>query len=518
MVTIKEKVGYGLGDTASNFIFQLIVNFLAIFYTDVYGLSPATVGTLFLAVRLLDAVTDPIMGAICDRSNTRWGRFRPWMLWLAIPFGAVTIIAFSVPEDSNIPYAYATYAALMLLYTAVNIPYCALGGVISSDPEERVTIQSWRFSFAMLGNIAVSAGTLPMVEFFGRVPGCVASESEACLDRVAGFEGAATVYAVSAIILFSLCFLWTKERVPAPKREVSQTVAADLKALWQNDQWRLLALMNLVLLIAVVMRGTMAPYYVTYVMGLKSSVLTALLTLGSIAAVIGSMVAGQLSQKMRLTTYLFIGGVQILLIGFFYLLGLIEVDLFFVTVLAGVVGTAVSLLIGKFCNKVRSFMVVFVLYALAHFSLFFVNDFGVTSTFFFFSLIMFLNQVGVPILWSMMADAVDYGTWKTGINITGMNFSANLFALKIGVMIGGAGVGYILEGFGYVANAAQSDTAKFGIGLGFAIIPGLCGLVIALISRWYKLDEARVRQIQAELGTDEHGPVKTRVTEVPIEA
>lgn len=517
MVTIKEKIGYGLGDTASNFIFQLIVNFLAIYYTDAYGLSPAVVGTLFLAVRLMDAVTDPVMGAICDRLKTRWGRFRPWMLWLAVPFGASTVIAFSVPEDSNILYAYVTYAVLMLLYTAVNIPYCALGGVITADPQERVTIQSWRFSFAMIGNIAVSSATLPMRDYFGKIPGCVVSETTDCINKAAGYQGAAAVFAVIAILLFVLCFVWTKERVVAESRGEDASVFNDLSALWKNDQWRLLALMNLVLLIAVVMRGTMATYYVEYVLEESSTVLTALLTLGSIAAVIGSMVAGQVSQTVRLVAYATIGGVQILLLAFFYVLGLIGTDLFLVAIAAGIVGTAVSLLIGRYFNKVRSFTLVFVLYGLAHFALFYVGGSSISATFFFFSLVMFLNQVGVPILWSMMADTVDYGTWKTGDTITGMNFSANLFALKIGVAIGGAGAGYILEIFGYVANQVQTADAKFGIGLGFAVVPGVCGLLIALISRWYSLDEDRVRQIQAELGTSDHGPVKTRVTEVPIE-
>jgi len=430
------------------------------------------------------------------------------------------VIAFSVPDDSNILYAYITYALLMLLYTAVNIPYCALGGVISSDPDERVTIQSWRFSFAMIGNIAVSSATMPMVDYFGRMPdaaGCVVTASENCIDEVAGFQGAATVFAVAAVILFALCFLWTKERVQAPPRQSSDSVAADLKALWQNDQWRLLALMNLILLIAVVMRGTMAPYYVKYVLGEDNLVLSALLTLGSIAAVIGSMVAGQLSGKMRASALAALAGAQIGLLGFFYLLGYIGLDLFAVATAAGVVGTVVAMTIGRFCNKIQSFVLVFLLYGLCHFALFGLGPQGLDVSFFFFALVMFLNQVGVPILWSMMADSVDYGHWKTGHNITGMNFSANLFALKIGVMIGGAGVGIILDAFGYVANQVQSETALVGIGIGFAAIPGACGILIALIARLYKLDEDKVRQIQKDLGVGEHGVVKTRVTEVPIE-
>lgn len=488
MVSMKEKFGYGLGDTASNFIFQLIVNFLGIYYTDVYGLSPVVVGTLFAAVRLMDAFTDPLMGAFCDRFQSRWGKFRPWMLWLSVPFGAATILAFTVPEDSNVIYAYVTYAILMLFYTAVNIPYCALGGVISADPQERVSIQSWRFSLAMVGNIIVSSATMPMVEYFGAG------------DSKFGFQMAAVVFAIGAVILFTLCFYLTKERIEDKHAKREETVWQDLVALWNNDQWRLLALINLVLLVGVVMRGTMAPYFVKYVLGEESMVLTALLTLGSIGAVIGSMVAGQLSKRGEYLTFIWIALAQVGLLFFFFMLDMIGWELFAMSIIAGVIGTLVSMIIGRYQGKVGSLRIIFLLQGIGHIALFLVGSQNIEASFFFFILVMFLNQVGVPILWSMMADSVDYGQWKTGVRITGMNFSANLFALKIGVTIGGAGVGYILGWYGYVANEVQNSDALFGISLGFALIPGSCGFLIAVISLFYTLTEEKLRNIQAEIG------------------
>jgi len=150
MLTKKEKIAYGLGDTASNIIFQTVMLFLTFFYTDIFGISPAVVGTLFLVVRVIDAITDPLMGSLTDSTRTRYGSYRPYLLWLAVPFGLISIITFTTPDLSDsgkVIYAFITYTLLMLVYTAINIPYSALGGVLSRDPNERVSIQSYRFVF-----------------------------------------------------------------------------------------------------------------------------------------------------------------------------------------------------------------------------------------------------------------------------------------------------------------------------------------------------------------------------------
>ena len=169
-ISVREKIAYGLGDTASNIIFQTVMMFLMLYYTDVVGLSPAVVGTMFLVVRFIDAVTDPLMGTLADRTHTRWGHFRPYLLWLALPFAIISILAFTTPEltgTNKIIYAFTTYTLLMIAYTAINIPYCALGGALTADAKERVTVQSYRFVFGMLGGVIVAALTMPLVEFFG---------------------------------------------------------------------------------------------------------------------------------------------------------------------------------------------------------------------------------------------------------------------------------------------------------------------------------------------------------------
>ncbi len=168
MITIKEKIAYGLGDTASNIIFQSVMMFLMLYYTDVMGLNPAVVGTMFLVVRIMDAITDPLMGTLADNTRTKHGQFRPYLLWLALPFAIISVLAFTVPDltpSGKVVYAYVTYGLLMLAYTAINIPYCALAGVLSDNPKERVSIQSYRFVFGMLGGLIVAGLTLPLTEW-----------------------------------------------------------------------------------------------------------------------------------------------------------------------------------------------------------------------------------------------------------------------------------------------------------------------------------------------------------------
>jgi GPH family glycoside/pentoside/hexuronide:cation symporter len=203
-ISIKEKVGYGLGDTACNIVFQIVINFLLIFYTDVFGIGAAAAGTLLLVVRLFDGITDPIMGGIADRTNTKYGKYRPYLLWMALPYAVLGVLAFNTPDAGmtlKLVYAYITYTLLMTIYTAINIPYSALGGVMSKDSSERASIQSYRFALAMLGG-ALTVYLLPkLVNYFGNG------------DESVGYPLAMMVFGIAAIICFALSFVYTKERV-----------------------------------------------------------------------------------------------------------------------------------------------------------------------------------------------------------------------------------------------------------------------------------------------------------------
>ncbi|MEQ3652238.1 MAG: glycoside-pentoside-hexuronide (GPH):cation symporter, partial [Glaciecola sp.] len=289
-LSVKEKFGYGLGDTASNIVFQVVIGFLTKYYTDVYGIGAAAVGTLFLVVRIFDAITDPIMGGIADRTETKWGKYRPYLVWFALPYGALAVAAFTTPElteDGKLIYAYLTYAALMTVYTAINIPYSALGGVMTASPTERASVQSWRFALAMVGGAIVTASVMPLVNYFGQG------------NEQLGFQMAMVVLSIFAVICFFLCFAFTKERVPPPPPSNAPWVAGiwrDFKQMLRNDQWRIIAIISLVILISVVMRGGTTIYYVEYYLE-REDLVTLFMTSGMVAGIFGALAANVLVAK-----------------------------------------------------------------------------------------------------------------------------------------------------------------------------------------------------------------------------
>ncbi|PKI13889.1 glycoside-pentoside-hexuronide (GPH):cation symporter [Colwellia sp. 12G3] len=437
MLKIKEKIAYGLGDTASNIIFQTVMMFLLIYYTDVVGLSPALVGTLFLVVRIFDAITDPLMGAMADRTKTKWGQFRPYLLWLAIPFGLISVLAFStfdLSENGKIIYAFATYSLLMIVYTAINIPYSALGGVLTADPKERVSVQSYRFVFGMLGGLIVAAGTMPLVEWFGAG------------DKALGYQYTMIAMSSLGVILFLLCFAGTKERVSPPEDQAS-TFKENFSHLWQNDQWRILCVAGLFLLSGQVLRGTLAVYYVKYYLGQPDQI-TLFMTLGMIGSILGAGLSQTLAKKVcKIKAYIALQSIA-----------------------------AFICILSYFVGKEQIFMAF--------------------TLFFFWN---FFLQMATPLLWAKMADTIDYGHWKTGIRITGMIYSAVVFFIKLGVAVGGALAGWSLAYYGYQADVEQTELTQQGILLSFTVFPALGSILVAWVMRWYTLDDKKVDEIHQAL-------------------
>ena len=437
MLTIKEKVAYGLGDTASNIIFQTVMMFLLIFYTDVVGLSPAVVGTMFLVVRIFDAITDPLMGALADRTKTKWGQFRPYLLWLAVPFGILSVLAFTTPDlsDTNkIIYAFVTYTLLMMVYTAINIPYCSLGGVLTADPKERVSVQTYRFIFAMLSGVLVAACTMPMVEYFGHG------------DSAKGYQMTMIVMSVFGVILFLLCFAGTKERIAAPMNQ-KVSFKDSMKQLWLNDQARLLCLAGVFLLTGQVLRFTLAVYYVKYFLG-REDLITTFMTIGMVGSLLGCAVAQPLAKR--------------------------------------------------FC-KIKSYISLQIIAAIICISSFFIASDQVILACVSFFFWKFFLDMATPLLWAKMADAIDYGHWKNGVRITGMVYSTIIFFIKLGVAFGGALAGWALAYYGYQADVVQTEETTQGILLSFTLYPALGSLIAAVIMRWYILDNKKVEQIHQEL-------------------
>ena len=433
-----EKIGYGLGDFGSNVVFQTILILLPSFYTDVFGLAPAAMGTMFLAVRLLDTITDPIMGILADNTNTRWGKFRPYLLWFAIPFSVVFVLTFITPgfsDGSKLTYAYCTYSLLMVLYTVVNIPYCALGGVITSDSQERVSANSYRFFIATSAGVLISFFAPGMVNHFGNG------------NQQAGYPYAMAVFGFLAVLAFFGCFSLTKERV----KQVAKTkgsFALDFKTLLKNDQWLVVATLFLVLLIPIVLRGASQVYYVKWFIG-KPELIAAFLTTGTFCQMIGAGFASSLTSKL---------------------------------------------------GKVPSYIAVQSIIVTGSIALYFVSSSNIWIIFILFGLINFFVQMGAPILFSMAADTVEYGELKSGRRVTGLVFSGALFALKLGVAIGGWLIGLVLAYYGYDGQAdSQSTEAIRGIVLSLTLFPAIGHFFLIPIVCLYKLNQPRCDEIRKEL-------------------
>ena len=436
MLSKKEKIAYGLGDTASNIIFQTVMLFLTFFYTDIFGISPAVVGTLFLVVRVIDAITDPIMGALTDATHTKYGSYRPYLLWLALPFAVISVITFTTPalsETNKIIYAFVTYTLLMLVYTAINIPYSALGGVLSRNPNERVSIQSYRFVFGMLGGLLVTSCTLPLVKWFGEG------------NNELGYQLTMLVMSCLGVVLFLICFRYTKERVINPPHKLS--LKTQMHILWQNQPFKILCLAALVLLTSMVLRTTLAIYYVKYVLG-KEDLITEFVTLGMVGNIIGCACAQPLSKRLdKKTAYIYLQYISAILSCF----------------------------------------------------AFFVPSEQVLLAFLVYFLWCFFTQMATPLLWAKMADAIDYGVWQNGRRLTGLVYASIVFFIKLGLALGGAIAGWLLAYYQYQANVELSEATKSGILTSFTLYPAIGSVLVALIMSKYSLDNKTIKKITADL-------------------
>lgn len=438
-ISAKEKFGFGLGDAASHIVFDSSVAILAYFYTNIYGLPPAVMGTLFLVVRILDAVTDPIMGAIADQTKSRWGRFRPWLLIICIPFAVSCILVYSTPDfeqTGKIVYAVIAYIFMTLMYTAINIPYCSLGAAITADPVENLSLQSWRFAIAPVGGAMGTALILPLADYIA--PG----------DRASGMQWAMGIFGVIGCVMFLICFLTTKERIE-PVKEENLNILRDVKILAKNDQWWILSVYNLAMLCGVVVRGSLLVYFVQYILRQGSNVISMFMLATTIAAVVGSLAAKPLGSKIckiRASVW--------------------------VNVLSALIGLLFLVLPAEYW--VPAFIVHIVL--------------------------NILQGINAPLQWSMITDANNYGEWKTQRRITGMNVAANIFIIKLGVAIGGALTGWGLAFFGYQAGVEeQSAEAIRGVLILFTVLPAIFYLITAISIRYYQLTEARMNAIVTDL-------------------
>jgi GPH family glycoside/pentoside/hexuronide:cation symporter len=436
-LSVKEKIGYSLGDTASHFVWDMVGFWLLFFYTDVYGISAAAAGTIMLVARFWDMAIDPVIGVVSDRTNTRWGKFRPYILFGAIPYSILAILTFTTPNlgaTGKIVYAGATYVLLMTAYAAINLPYSALGAVMTNDTYERAGLNTYRFIAGFTGQFVVTGLALTLAEFFGGG------------DKAKGFQYTVFLFAGLSLVFFFITFKTTRERVQPPKEQVN-SLKEDIKNLFNNKAWIILALVGIISFIMFAMQNAAIAYYFKYYLGRENNV-QLFNVIGTVALIVALPLSKPLAKRFG-NKNVFIG--SSLISGLFFLL----------IYIAGV------------------------------------ND---LTTIYIFNIIAKMAYApAVPLLWTMIADSADYGEWKTGRRSTGLYFSAAVFAQKAGWGIGAAIAGWILAASGFVPNLIQNDTAITGIKLLVSVIPGILYMSCALFMIFYKIDTKTTTLMKQEL-------------------
>ncbi|HSO87444.1 MAG TPA: MFS transporter, partial [Draconibacterium sp.] len=389
-LSVREKIGYSLGDTASHFVWDMVGFWLLFFYTDVYGISAAAAGTIMLVARFWDMAIDPVIGVVSDRTNTRWGKFRPYILFGAVPYAILAILTFTTPnfgEVGKIIYAGATYVLLMTAYAAINLPYSALGAVMTDDTYERAGLNTYRFIAGFSGQFIVTGLALTLAEFFGGG------------DKAQGFQYTVFLFAGLSLIFFFITFKTTRERVHPPKEQVN-SLKEDIGNLFKNKAWIVLALVGIISFIMFAMQNAAIAYYFKYYLGRENNV-QLFNVIGTVALIVALPLSKPLAKRFG-NKNVFIGS---------------------------------SLISGLF------FMLIYVAG---------VND---LTTIYVFNIIAKMAYApAVPLLWTMIADSADYGEWTTGRRATGLYFSAAVFAQKAGWGIGAAIAGWILAASSFVPN------------------------------------------------------------------
>ncbi len=467
-ISMREKVGFSLGDSAANFIFQTIMLLQLSFYTDSFGISAAAAGWLFLVARLWGAVFDPIMGVVADRTNTRWGKFRPWILWTAVPFGIIGFLAFTTPHfgpSGKIVYAYITYILLMSIYSANNIPYSALSGVITGDMVERTSLSSVRFIFVTLATIAIQGFALPMVNHFGQG------------NSAKGYQITMGIFCALAVIFFIITFLSTKERIkPDPKQKTS--LKQDISDLLKNRPWVIMFLVFVMMFIFLAIRNSIMLYFFKYYLD-KQSMLTFLEGLNK--GLFGLLAnVGMIGQNAD------IAGNTFSIINIFSQLAAI-LGIFLSKPLAARFGKRDVFKGALICSVIMAGL--FILVAPE----------SVTLVLLLQLLFNFSWGVSMPLPWAMMADVADYSEWKNNRRATAIVFAGIIIGLKVGLAIGGALAGSFLNMYGYVANAVQTPHALLGIRLTTSIFPVIfMGLGIAILF-FYQINKSSEFKMQDEL-------------------
>lgn len=465
---LSEKIGYGFGDMSSSMFWKIFSYYLPFFYSNIFGLSLAHAGTLVLVTKLYDAVSDPVMGLIADRTNTRWGKYRPYLLWIAIPFAVAGVLAFFTPQTDNYTfkhvYAYVTYILMMTVYTAINVPYGAMLGVMTDDSREKSVFSSFRMFFAFIGSFIAMGSFEPLLKLRQSILGTLPAEWTLADSTPADWTIAVSVIGIVCAVLFILSFVMTRERVTEaemakePVKENSKaaaktSVAEDLKALVANGPWWMLLGGGIAILLFNCVRGGAAAYYFADVLGTNAIFTLALfLTVGEISQLVGVVVTVPVSEKIgKKATFLLV--------------------LVAVTVLSIIVAFLPETPAGMWALLVSQILICIAI--------------GINS----------------PLLWSMFADVADYSELKNGRASTGLIFSSSSMAQKFGAAFGGAIVLWVLMAFGYdnAKGAVQTPEALATIKALISWIPAIGSAAGIAIMLGYPLTDKKMSDIRQEL-------------------
>ncbi|EMH4165295.1 MFS transporter [Pluralibacter gergoviae] len=444
-LSIREKMGFGFGDAACNMSWGPVTLFLTYFYTDIFGLDAALLASLFLIVRVIDAFVDPLLGGLADRTRSRFGRFRPYILYGCIPFCIICILAFYTPDIAagwKIVYACVTYLLLSILYSTVNIPYCSLGSVITANPVDRVSCQSYRFTMANCAVLLCSLTLLPLVHYFGEG------------NQQKGFFITNAIFSLIGLAMFLLCVFNTRERI-APEAGPQQKILKNLIFAFKNKQWVLVVTGMFVGCIPAFICGGATIYFAKYWLHLDNAGTTAFMSVGIAAAILGNLTTNILTKYIcKIKLYIYIG----------------------------LITAAISVLI------------------------YFINPQSIATIFVLNTLRAYIGAIAVPVFWSFIGDADDYGAWKFKRRMSGVYASGNLFALKVSLAIAGTLTAAILSLTHYVPDAPQQAPATLtAILLLITLIPAIGNIITSLLFLFfYKLDARTMRQIQSDLKANRH--------------
>lgn len=448
-ISFREKLAYGCGDFASVLYWQTFMKYLPFFYTDIFGISAAALATMLMVSRVWDGVNDPMIGLLADRTETRWGKFRPFILFGCVPFAIAGVLTFTTPgfgPAGKLVWAYLTYNALMMLYTTVNIPYTAMLGVVTGDQVERTRLSSVKFICAFTAGMVVSATLLPLARWLGGE------------QAQRGWSLAFMIYGAVAVVFFLITFFGTRERIK-PGAGEEKSVKRDLRLLVTNRPWLLLLATTLTFILFVAVRSSVSTHYFKYY-----------------------IYDGRPEQELPFLGFTFtLDG----LVSTFNTMGQA----------CSVAGVFLVGLIASWVPKKPLFIGLFLI-SIAACAVYLVLPPGRLDAIFLFEALGSFASGPLPVLlWAMYADTADYGEWKNGRRTTALVFSASTMGQKIGWALAAFFAFKLLASVGFQANVVPSDEVRHSLVLLMSVIPAALGLLSIGLFLLYPLNDRRMEEI-----------------------